>query len=91
MRRVELALAAAGGAPLLYPVAVLVVELSDPRIDVAVADEYVALGIPGDVGRLPELAVDGRTRRVHVLPRLGSFVGRFFLASEEPSRRALRD
>src|SRR5579872_2652186 len=40
-------------APLLHPIAVLV-ELGDARVDVAVADEDVALRVPGHVGGLPE-------------------------------------
>ena len=62
------------------PVAVLG-ELRDARVDVAVADVDVAVGVPGDVGRLAELAVDGRPRRRHARPRLG-LVRRFLLAAE---------
>src|ERR1019366_3702971 len=58
VRRVELTGLVAGRAPACYPLAVFVV-LRDARIDVAVAEEDVALGIPGDIGRLAGLAVDG--------------------------------
>ena len=62
MRGVELAGLVAGLAEGLEPVAVLV-DLGDARIDVAVADVGVAGGVPGHVGDLAELAVDGRERR----------------------------
>ena len=73
-------LAAARLAERRDPVAVLR-ELRDARVDVAVADVDVALGVPGDVGRLPELAGHRRPRRIDALPRLG-VVRRFLLPSE---------
>ena len=88
VRRVELAGAAAGRAPLLHPVAILV-EFGDARIDVAITDEDVALRVPGDVGGLAELAVDGGKRRPRMLPRLRSLVGRFLLAPEDHLHAAL--
>ena len=81
VRRVEVAeLAAARLAERRDPVAVLR-ELRDARVDVAVADVDVAVGVPRDVGRLAELAVDRRPRRRHPRPRLG-IVGRFLLPAE---------
>src|ERR1700677_3483388 len=81
VRRIELAGAAAGSAPLFHPVAILV-ELGDARVNIAIADEDVALRVPGDIGGLPELAVDGGKRRPRMLPRLRPFVGCFLLAPE---------
>src|SRR5262249_15145617 len=80
MRRIELALLFAGLAPGFNPVAVLI-ELRDARVDVAVTDEDIALRVPCDVGRLPELAVNWRPRRIHASPRAG-FVGRFLFPAE---------
>src|SRR5690242_20244408 len=60
-------------APGFDPVAVFI-ELRHARIDVTVADEDVPLRIPGDVGRLPELAVNRRQWRVGVLPGFGAFI-----------------
>ena len=82
MRRVQVAqLAAARLAERRDPVAVLR-ELRDARVDVAVADVDVAVGVPRDVGRLAELAVDRRPRRRHARPRFG-LVRRFFLPPED--------
>src|SRR5439155_8134825 len=80
MRRVELARLVALFAPGLHPVAVLVV-LRDSGVDIAVADEDVALRVPGDVGWLPELTVHVRPRRIHTRPRLG-FVRCLLLAAK---------
>src|SRR5206468_648966 len=62
VRRVELSeLSPSWFAVRADPVAVLV-ELGDARVDVPVADVDIALRIPGHVGGLAELAVDGRQR-----------------------------
>src|SRR5215813_1327772 len=81
VRRVELALLRPLLAPRLHPVAVLR-KLCDAGIDVAVADEDVALRVPGDVRRLPELAIHVRAWRRDARPRDG-FVRRFLLPSED--------
>ncbi len=81
MHGVELAGPGTGAAPLLHPLAGLVV-LGDTRVDVAVADVDVAFRIPGDVGGLTEAAVDRRQRRLGVLERMGVGVGGFRLAAE---------
>src|SRR6185295_10076337 len=83
VRQIELAGVGAFGAPLLYPIAVLV-EFGHARIDVAVADVDVALRIPGDIGGLTEQAVDGGERRLDVLPGLRLFLGGFLAAAEDP-------
>src|SRR5262249_56042211 len=57
MHEIEFAGALAVLAPRLHPVAVLVV-FGDACVHVAVADEDVALRIPGHIGRLAEAAVD---------------------------------
>src|ERR1700676_5301979 len=67
VRRIELSGPASRLTKRLHPVAVLV-ELGHARIDVAVADEDIPLRVPGDVGRLPKLSVDWRTRRIDALP-----------------------
>src|ERR1035438_8152918 len=59
VRRVELSGFGPAIAPLLYPVSVLVV-LSYARVYVAVAEEDVALRVPGDIGGLPELRSEER-------------------------------
>src|ERR1700728_4695437 len=59
------------------------VVFGDPRIDITVADVGVALGVPGDIGRLAEQAVDRRQWRIDVFPRLGA-VGGFLAAAEYP-------
>ena len=67
VRQAELAVLGAVGAPRLEPVPVLV-HLADARIHVAVADVDVAVGVPADVGRPLEVAVDmPRLARVDVL------------------------
>src|SRR5262249_23744646 len=83
VRQVELAGGVAFRAPLLYPITVLVV-LRDTRIDVTVTYIDVALGIPGDIGRLAEKPVCCGERRLDMFPRLGVLVGRFFSAPEHP-------
>ena len=81
MRRVELSeLSPSWFAVRADPVAVLV-ELGDARVDVPVADVDIALRIPGHVGGLAELAVDGRQRGIHPLPRFRIVRG-FLLAAE---------
>ena len=87
VRRVELAGLVAAVAPGFDPVAVLV-GLGDARIDVAVADENIALRIEGDIGRLPEAAVLGGLRRDWMFQRSGFFVGGFLLAAEHHGHAA---
>src|SRR6185436_3160197 len=69
MRRVERAgilvrmyATAAAHAPPLDPIAVLV-ELGDTGVAITVADEDVVVGIPRDVGRAAEVAIDVRRHR----------------------------
>ena len=50
MGRVELSRSLSCLAPLSHPIAV-VIELGDPRINVATADEDVAFPVPGNVSR----------------------------------------
>src|SRR5581483_4897094 len=89
VRRAELAgSGAAGLAPRLHPVAILIV-FGHARIDVPVADEDVALRVPGDVGRLPELPVHGRARRGDARPR-PRFIRGFLLAAEDHRHPAFR-
>ena len=64
-------------------------DLGDARIDVAVADECVAGGVPGDVGHLAEIAVAGGQRRVRMLERGGVFVRSLLLAAEHHIDAAL--
>src|SRR5262245_27259642 len=88
MRRIELALILSGFTERLHPVAVLV-KLSDSRIDISIADEDVALRVPRDVCRLPELSVNRRSWRVHASPWAG-FVGCFFLSAEHHHNASFR-
>src|SRR3954470_3141394 len=88
VRGVELAGLIAAVAPRLDPVARLV-DLGDARIYVPVADEDVALRIPGHVGDLPEAAVLGGKRRLRVLQGRGVLVGRLELAPEHQRDAAL--
>src|SRR5262249_44834326 len=74
-------LCSTGLADRRHEIAVLA-ELRDTRVDVAVADVDVALGVPRDVGWLPELAIDRRPRRIDPLPRFG-VVRRLLLPSED--------
>src|SRR5215472_3504180 len=87
VRRIELAELAAALAPLLRPAAVFIV-LGHARIGVPVADEDVALRAPGDVGRLAELAVQRRARRVGARPGNG-LVRRLLLAAGHHRHAAL--
>src|SRR5262245_48808093 len=73
----ELTVAIAGAAKRLHPVAVSVV-LRDARVDIAVADEDVALWIPRHVGRLAELAINRRQGRTHAFPWLRFVRGLLF-------------
>src|SRR3984885_6869221 len=82
VRSHELAGFAAGLSPGCYPVALLV-DLGDPGVDVAIADVGVARRVPGDVGHLAEHALNGRQRRLEVLPRCRRFVGCFLLAPKD--------
>src|SRR5579883_2705125 len=68
-------------APLLHPIAVLV-ELGNTRVDVAIADENVALRIPGHVGGLKEGAGLSRKRRTRMFQWMGIFIGRFRFTAE---------
>ncbi len=89
MRRIELAGTGAAVAPRFQPVAVFV-HLCDPRVDVAVADEGVAGGIPCHVGDLPEAAVLGGQGRLGMFQRRRVFVGGLLLAAEYHQHAAFR-
>ncbi len=58
------------------------IDLGHTGIDVSVADEGVTGRIPRHIGHLPEHSVHRRQRRLGMLERLGSFVGRFLFAAE---------
>src|SRR5207244_2719834 len=82
VRRMELAGLLSAVAPGFQPVAVLV-DLCDPRVDVAIADIGIARRIPGDVGDLAEAARLRRQRRIVIaLERPGFFIGRLLLAAK---------
>ena len=60
-------------------------------VTVEIADEDVTGGVPRNVGRLTELAVDGRKRWVPVaLPWFGLLVGGFLLPPEDHRDVAFR-
>src|SRR5436190_22461908 len=63
--------------------------LGDARVDIPVGNVGVALRVPGHVGRLTEVAVHRRQRRIWMPERLGA-VGRFLFAPEHPHDAALR-
>src|SRR5215472_198635 len=69
----------------LTPTAVLVV-FGYSRVDVAVTDEDVPFRVPGDVGRLAELAVNRGARRGDACLRRG-LVGCFLFAAQKPCSR----
>src|SRR5262249_51510085 len=89
MGQIELARGGAFGAPLLNPIAILVV-FRDARIDVAVAYIDVAFGIPRHVGRLTEKPVYCGERRLDMFPGFGVFVSRFLSAAKAPDDSAGR-
>ena len=63
--------------------------LGDARVDIPVGDVYVVPRVPGDVRRLPEVAVHRRQRRIWMPERLGA-VGRFLFPPEHPHDASLR-
>src|SRR5262245_62977594 len=88
MRRIELALILSGFTERLHPVAVLV-KLSNSRIDISIADEDVALRVPRNVCRLPELPVNRRSWRFHASPWAG-LVGCLLLSAEHHHNASFR-
>ena len=87
--RVELAWPVAGRAERPEPGAVRP-HFGDAGVDVAVADVAVAAAIPGDVGHLPEPAIDRRGRRLGMLHRPRVLVRCFLLAAEHHGDAPLR-
>src|SRR5690242_8480927 len=77
MRQIELTRPSPPIAPGLHPVAVLVI-LRHTRIDVSVTDESVAFRIPRHIGRLTELPLYRRARRIHARPGSPSSDASFF-------------
>src|SRR5678816_2670193 len=81
VRCIELPILVSGFSKRLHPVAILVV-FGDSGIDVSIADENVALTVPGYVCGLPELTVDRWPWRSHARPRDCSFIRSFLLAAK---------